>query len=180
MAFSEGGDETQSEDIQINALIKRVVRVTSMKLKENNVSLNYLISDEELSIKCRPGLIEQVIVNLINNSTDALDETDIDSRVIEIKVEQDPEKQGIKIIISDNGPGIPEEIADKIMDPFYSTKPIGQGTGLGLAISHGIVRSHGGNLYLDRETTGATFILELPKTDQVIPEKLLTKTNSAI
>ena len=70
-----------------------------------------------------------------------------------------------KIIISvrDNGPGISEEIRDKIFQPFFTTKPAGQGTGLGLSLSYDIVKAHGGELKAEtKEGEGSQFIIQLP------------------
>jgi two-component system sensor histidine kinase HupT/HoxJ len=65
--------------------------------------------------------------------------------------------------VSDNGPGISPQIATKIFDPFYSTKPVGEGTGLGLSISHGIITEHGGTIWFENnESGGCSFMFELP------------------
>jgi signal transduction histidine kinase len=78
------------------------------------------------------------------------------------------EKGGIKgglngvvtITVSDNGPGIPESIKDKIFQPFFTTKPTGQGTGLGLSLSYDIIKAHGGELsFTSDPTTGTTFTI---------------------
>ena len=76
-------------------------------------------------------------------------------------------REGNKILISvrDNGPGIPENIKDKIFQPFFTTKPTGQGTGLGLSLSYDIVKVHGGEIKVEtKEGTGTTFIIQLPTT----------------
>ena len=70
----------------------------------------------------------------------------------------------IQITVTDNGPGIPDDIKEKIFQPFFTTKPTGQGTGLGLSLSYDIVKAHGGNLSVSSTTNaGTTFIIELPK-----------------
>jgi signal transduction histidine kinase len=70
---------------------------------------------------------------------------------------------GIEIRITDNGPGIPQNILDKIFQPFFTTKPTGQGTGLGLSLSYDIMKAHGGKLSVEtKEGEGTTFILHLP------------------
>ena len=73
------------------------------------------------------------------------------------------ENDRITIEIEDNGPGIPDEIIDKIMQPFFTTKKGTQGTGLGLSITNDIIKAHGGSLKIGSEIgKGSTFIIELP------------------
>ena len=82
-------------------------------------------------------------------------------------VEVSTKKKGntVVTIIKDNGNGIPSKIADKIFQPFFTTKPAGQGTGLGLSLSYDIVKAHGGELKVEsREGEGAEFIVQIPAT----------------
>jgi len=72
----------------------------------------------------------------------------------------------VEIIVSDNGNGIPQNIVDKIFQPFFTTKPTGQGTGLGLSLSYEIIKAHGGEIKVcNKETEGAEFIIYLPITN---------------
>ena len=69
----------------------------------------------------------------------------------------------IIISVKDNGNGIPDTIKEKIMQPFFTTKPTGEGTGLGLSLSYDIVKAHGGELKIEsKEGDGSTFIVQLP------------------
>lgn len=110
----------------------------------------------------RPGHIQQVVMNLVQNSVDALDGTE--NGVIRLAMIQ----RGGRVIltVADTGPGIPPELAAAVFDPFFTTKPVGRGTGLGLSISHKIAEEHGGSLTLaesDGKTGGgAVFHLDLP------------------
>ena len=72
-------------------------------------------------------------------------------------------EERLQISIKDNGTGIPEELKDKIFQPFFTTKPTGQGTGLGLSLSYDIMKAHGGELSVDStEGEGTTFNIQLP------------------
>ena len=70
----------------------------------------------------------------------------------------------IEITVSDNGPGIPDDIQDKIFQPFFTTKPTGQGTGLGLSLSYDIIKAHGGELSVKSNPgEGTAFTIKLPR-----------------
>ena len=104
--------------------------------------------------------LQQVLVNLINNAAQAIAST---GRPGTIVVRARPWLDGVAIDVSDDGPGMSEELAARVFDPFFTTKPEGHGTGLGLSISHGIVKEHGGRITLFTEKgRGATFTVQLP------------------
>jgi two-component system NtrC family sensor kinase len=131
----------------------------------------------ELTLTFEPGLpevevhanqIKQVFVNIINNAAQAISstrgKTGAPGGRIDIVTRCEPD--GLSVSISDNGPGIPEAVAQHVFEPFFSTKSEGEGTGLGLSISQGIVKEHGGNITVDpgglTPGRGATFTVELP------------------
>lgn len=131
----------------------------------------------ELTLTFEPGLpevevhanqIKQVFVNIINNAAQAIastrGKTGVGGGRIDIVTRCEPD--GLSVNISDNGPGIPEAVAQRVFEPFFSTKSEGEGTGLGLSISQGIVKEHGGNITVDpggpATGRGATFSVELP------------------
>jgi CheY-like chemotaxis protein len=104
--------------------------------------------------------IEQVLVNLIVNATSALT-TCPKPRLLTVGTEENGNY--IRIVVADNGPGIPERIIEQIFDPFFTTKPVGKGTGLGLTISNTIVQEHRGRILAENQPTGgARFVVELP------------------
>ncbi len=107
--------------------------------------------------------IQQVLINLINNAVQALG----GSGKITVSGSVFREKGEVEISVVDNGPGIPKELQDKIFDPFFSTKDVGEGSGLGLSITHEIVTKHQGRIYVESEPgKGAAFIIRIP-VDQV-------------
>ncbi len=108
----------------------------------------------------RSGL-QQVLVNLIINAMDALKEKPAGQGLVEVRSFAWDGRACISV--SDNGPGIPEEIRGRIFDPFFTTKPAGEGTGLGLAIIHSIVHQHRGTLRMESDpASGTRFVIELP------------------
>jgi C4-dicarboxylate-specific signal transduction histidine kinase len=96
---------------------------------------------------------------LLNNSLDALESSEV--KWIEINVKDSNDK--ICIIVSDSGKKIEEKIANKIMEPFFTTKEVGKGAGLGLSISQGIIETHGGHFYLDQSALHTSFVIEIQK-----------------
>ncbi len=108
-------------------------------------------------IICFPQQINQVIMNLIINSVQAIEKDGI------IEITTKAVKEGVKLIIKDNGSGIPQELIRKIFDPFFTTKDVGQGTGLGLHIVYSIVKRHGGDIEVQSEAgKGTQFTVFLP------------------
>ncbi|MFB2892295.1 sensor histidine kinase [Aerosakkonemataceae cyanobacterium BLCC-F50] len=134
------------------------------------------------AIECYAGQLNQVFMNILSNAIDALEEHH-QKRCSKAKINQ-PGKihistqiirdKWITIRISDNGPGIKEEVKSKLFEPFFTTKPVGKGTGLGLSISYQIVvEKHGGKLHCQSVPgQGTEFIIEIPiqqRVSQPIP-----------
>jgi signal transduction histidine kinase len=116
-------------------------------------------------VKCYPGQLNQVFLNLLMNACDVLDQ----GGNITISTEQSP--LGVRLEFHDDGPGIPPEVQSRIFDPFFTTKAVGKGTGLGLSLSHGIIERHGGRFLVYSEPgNGTSFVLDLP-LDATPPEE---------
>lgn len=110
-------------------------------------------------IECRSVEISQVLLNLLNNSFDAV--KDLEERWIHIELKDVDDM--INLSVTDSGKGIPEELQDHLMLPFFTTKEKEEGTGLGLSISKSIVDSHHGNFFLDKSSPHTKFTLQMPK-----------------
>jgi two-component system, NtrC family, sensor kinase len=110
---------------------------------------------------CSIGSINQVFLNIINNAIHAVQDNQRAEKYIWISSSATP--QQIKIVIKDNGNGIPTDVKQKIFDPFFTTKDVGKGTGLGLSISTGIIQEHGGQLLCNSVIgEGTEFTILLP------------------
>lgn len=166
----------EKQPTDINMLADEFLKLSYHGLRAKDKSFNAeMITnfDENLPlINVVQQDIGRVLLNLFNNAFYAAEER----RKLEgegfkalIEVSISSGGGGILISVRDNGSGIPEEIKEKIMQPFFTTKPTGQGTGLGLSLSYDIVKAHGGELKVEiatAEQEGTTFIITLPVSNQ--------------
>jgi C4-dicarboxylate-specific signal transduction histidine kinase len=138
-----------------------VLSFCGQRMKNHGVSIR-LFGLEDVSVIGNKIQLEQVIINLFNNSFDAIEF--LPDKWIEVSCSYKDDK--IQLFFKDSGPGIPPEIASRIMEPFYSTKDIGKGTGLGLSLAQQMAQRHGGDLKYISHASHTTFLLELPKAVQ--------------
>ncbi|MFT4772634.1 MAG: signal transduction histidine kinase [Cryomorphaceae bacterium] len=171
LAHSNSG-KGESAPTDINTLAEEYLKLSyhGLRTKDKNFNANFKTDfDPNLpKVNVVPQDIGRVLLNLINNAFQAVHERSkkADSDYLPtVTVMTKLTANGQQLIaISDNGPGIPEEIKDKIFQPFFTTKPTGQGTGLGLSLSYDIVKAHGGELTCKSELTkGTEFIIKLPQ-----------------
>jgi PAS domain S-box-containing protein len=115
--------------------------------------------DASLRVRCREVQIVQILLNLLQNAFDAISDVDGD-RWIAVQVRSDGQKITFSVI--DSGPGISSDVREHMMEPFFTTKPVGKGTGLGLSISRSIAQDHGGELRYEEHDGHTCFSLTLP------------------
>ncbi len=156
--FARDGSKDPVEVVSVNRIVEDTFSLCREKFYNNGVKLNYS-SNGNIEFECRPGEISQVLLNFLNNAFDAIQ----DCPEKWINVEAKESSQQIQISITDSGNGIPANIQEKMMQPFFTTKEIGKGTGLGLSISNGIIQGHGGNIKIDNQSPNTRFILTIPK-----------------
>jgi signal transduction histidine kinase len=139
------------------ALVMSALELCGEKLKNRGIMLELKNIDNDF-ILCRETQIIQVLINLLSNSVDVLENCESKRITIETRTSA----ASVQILFCDSGPKIPQEIAEKMMQPFFTTKEVGKGTGLGLSISKGIIDGHKGRFFLDRTKNETTFVIELP------------------
>ena len=162
--FSHPGDQA-SEELDLAGLFDVARRFVSNALNEQQIALKLELEPGQTVWGGRNNLIT-VIVNLLENSFDALEEKKFpDGDGPRIEVSSRSEGGRCRLTIRDNGPGIPGQNLQKIFDPFFTTKEIGKGTGLGLSVCFGIVRGYGGTITATSEPGKfCEFTLDLPAT----------------
>ncbi|MES2768754.1 MAG: response regulator [Bdellovibrionota bacterium] len=157
--FSRDGSVDDFDSVPVKKIIDSTLMLCNEKLKQNGIEFQMEEIPQDLKIECQQVPISQVLINLINNACDAIELQK--EKWIRLSIEDKGDT--IALSITDSGNGISKEIAEKIFQPFFTTKEIGKGTGLGLSISKGIINSHKGNLAIDPDCKNTRFILQLPK-----------------
>ena len=160
----------KKEPIDINALADEYLRLSyhGLRAKDNlfNATLKTDFDESIGSINIIPQDIGRVLLNLYNNAFYAVNEkkkTADENYQPTVSVQTKKINDKVEIKVIDNGNGIPQKIADKIFQPFFTTKPTGQGTGLGLSLSYDIIKAHGGEIKVaTNESEGAEFIITIP------------------
>jgi signal transduction histidine kinase len=158
------------EPMDINGLADEYLRLSYHGLKAKDNSFNATMKtdfDNSIGkINIIPQDIGRVLLNLYNNAFYAVAEkAKQQPNGYEPTISMSTKKVNDKVVLTvmDNGSGIPQKIADKIFQPFFTTKPTGQGTGLGLSLSYDIIKAHGGEIKVEtKQNEGSEFIIELP------------------
>lgn len=151
--------KTQKEWINFTRLVQETVRLMRRTLLQDQIKIVEALAPNLPYIKAHAGQLQQIVLNLIQNSCDAIKQVR-DAGQIALRLST---HQGwIVLEIEDNGPGIPEEIRADIFAPFFTTKASSQHSGLGLSVCAGIVCDHHGRLFVADSAQGACVVLELP------------------
>lgn len=160
--FSRSSENTEFRRVCLADIIQEAIVLTSTKCARHDVSVLF---EKSLfsQIQCDEIEIEQVLVILINNAVDAVKE--YEERWIQIQLAESLSK--ITLRISDSGKGIPKVTVEKLFNPFFTTKPVGQGTGLGLSIARGILEVHGATIEYVQGTPNTCFEIRFPLAEEL-------------
>ncbi|NPA65906.1 MAG: ABC transporter substrate-binding protein [Epsilonproteobacteria bacterium] len=151
--------DRELNEIEVEELLQKALNFIKPRLKGQNIEIELLL-EENYTIKVYINELIQVLLNILNNAIDALIECDRKEKKIKISVEVEDD---VKIYIQDSACGIPEEIVERLFEPYFSTKGK-NGTGLGLYMSQMIMQKQfGGDIQVKSSPNGSTFIIEFPK-----------------
>ncbi len=157
-SLSRDGENDPMERALIQDIVEHTLELCQVRYRDGSVDLRILPVPADLTCSCRAVQISQVLLNLLNNAYDAVKK--LPSPWVELKISA--QKGGIRIEITDSGPGIPPEIQKKIFQSFFTTKPPGAGTGLGLNIALQIIEKHHGKIWIDTLHPHTRFVIEIP------------------
>ena len=147
----------QKKLTDVNALIDNILLLVRNQTSFRNITISKDLAEGLPQILCDIDQIQQVFINIILNSAEAM----TGGGSLSVATAAPAGSEFLTVMIADTGPGIPEEVRERIFDPFFTTKE--HGTGLGLSISYGIVEQHGGNITVESTLgKGSTFTVQLP------------------
>ncbi len=148
-------DEGELKRVSVRDCVESVLTILGHRLKDRvEVTTEYGPPDE---LECYASLLNQAIMNLVSNAIDAMDGEG------RLRITTGVIGSEYCLAVADTGPGIPAALRERVLEPFFTTKAVGQGTGLGLSITYSIVRKHGGVLeLLDSEGGGTRAVIRIP------------------
>ena len=162
-------DESKVKTIDVRECIEASLKIAGNSIRHQEIVTDFGITPE---VKCSPSQINQVLVNLLNNASQAMGEKP-DGK---IEVRSHADSSNVYIDVIDNGKGMSPEILSQIFEPFFTTKGAGEGTGLGMAISQQIMEQHNGDIKaVSIEGVGTTFTLTLPIDNDLTEKNLVAQ-----
>lgn len=171
LGYARIEDEQAPSPVFLPEVVDSTLMLVQAVLRHDNISLEVSVNDDLSPIAGRRQQIQQVLMNLLTNARDALNAkypgADDNKRLLlSASVQRHDSQHWVRITIEDHGPGIPQELQERVFDPFYTTKPPGKGTGLGLWLVYSIVENHHGHVRLESEPGEYTrFHVEFPAID---------------
>lgn len=158
LSRQSGRDEFQK--VALKNIFDDVVEVSKQRINDKGIELRVQIGSEvsEVEFECHPGQVGQACLNLLSNAADAI-KTFVNPWV---ELRASLEGEWLLISVTDCGNGIPEDLRELIMQPFFTTKEVGQGTGLGLSLVRTIAESHHGQFEIDSKCTNTRFVMRYP------------------
>ena len=164
-SFSRNGENDPFIDTKIHILVEDMLELCYERFRDQQIQIKTITESPSLSIFCRPVQVGQVLLNLMNNSYDAL----LSLREKWVEIEMKDLGSNIELSVTDSGLGIPRSIIPQLMQPYFTTKEAGQGTGLGLSISRLIIEEHRGHFFYDESSKNTRFVIQLPKSSSQSP-----------
>jgi signal transduction histidine kinase len=150
-------DRQSTDEVDIHDCIENSLKIATNHIRENNVTVKKVFADLP-NMVCTPSKLNQLFLNIITNASQAMKQEG-GNLTIQTQLKND----SIVVAFSDQGVGMDEETSQKMFDPFFTSKPIGEGTGLGMSIAYKIVQAHHGKIQVKSQpNVGTTIAIQLP------------------
>ena len=157
-------EETEMAEVNLADVLESTLLLLGERMRSRNIELERSDSSDLPPVWGNASQLEQVYINLFQNSIDAL--SNIEQGKITVDIHASLDRSRVIVEFSDNGVGIPPAYVEKVFEPFFTTKQEGEGTGLGLSIVYGIIMDHHGTIECEsKDTRGTTITLNLPVMD---------------
>lgn len=158
------------ENVSVRSIILLALDFSRARIESQEIEVRFKEPPREWAVIGRETQLSEVLLNVLNNASDALE----DQVEKWIEIETEAERDWILVTVTDSGPGVVAQFHNKIFDPFFTTKPSAAGTGLGLSLSRAIMSAHGGRIEFEPVAAGARFRIRFPRGSE------LTETYHAI
>ena len=150
----------RKDTVEINEVVREIIELTRREITKNAISVRLQVVDKLPAVQGDRVQLQQVILNLVINAIEAMSSTSEAPRELLISTRK-TDSEGVLVAVGDSGPGIAPEVAERLFDPFYTTKP--NGLGIGLSICRSIIEAHQGRLWTAANVPkGAVFQFTLP------------------
>ncbi len=155
-------ESTELTGVDIEAILDNTLELLGERFRIRNIALERTVEKALPEVHGNAGQLEQVFINLFQNSIDALSDNRENARIT-VGFGAAPDRSSVWVSFADTGKGIQPDQLEKVFEPFYTTKEVGQGTGLGLSIVYGIIQDHGGAISCESVVgEGTTLMITLP------------------
>lgn len=159
LQFSSDSNVERRENRDLRDLVKEATEFVRERFAAGGVALSVIEASQPLVVSCQPRSLLHALVNLLNNSFEAVREQP--GAWVRVSLEAAAAGQ-ILLRVTDSGTGIESAVRERMMNPFFTTKDIGEGVGLGLSVASGVLRAHGGELIYNDASSNTEFVLRIP------------------
>src|SRR6478735_1579951 len=151
--------------VDLNQVVRETLALRSYDQRAGNIAIIDALAAGLPMVCADPHQVQQVLLNLMINAEQAMVSSHGRGTLV-LRTWHHLERESVVLEVSDDGPGVPEEVQPRVFDPFFTTKEVGKGTGLGLTVAYAIIQEHGGRISVKSEPgAGASFFVSLPVSD---------------
>ena len=151
--------------VDINDIVRDTLALRAYEPRAGEISVTQILAPQLPEVFADGHQVKQVMLNLVINAEQAMIAAH-GRGALTVRTSHDADADSVVLEVTDDGPGIPEDVQGKVFDPFYTTKDVGKGTGLGLSVAYAIVQEHGGRIWLTSKPGSTSFFVELPLVGQ--------------